>query len=466
MTHPAQNPPRDRGPAAAAASRDRGPAAAAAGELAAEMRRRAPRGVRPSSGAVQSWHRVSGRFAEGAVRDLSVQQGEATAARYLGADGLIHRAVPGFDPRAARLDRFPDVGRATGPATEPPRWLEIGAVVSSLGRLEEAARSLDPEVAQVVIDFELSDQETALVSGADTAPPRTDHRLLSYLSVRVVARRGERVATGFYTPGVSGRLDRIDMEACGAEVARRAVAGLDARPAPVGRMPVVVAGGRGMVLLHEACCHPLEGDEVARGSVYAGQIGERIASPLVQVRDDSTVPGAVGSYRCDDEGTEARSTTVIEEGRLTAYLTDHDSAARLGTAPSGNGRCTTVQQPPLPRMTNTCLAAGTSSVDEIIADTPFGIYAEHVGGGEVIEATGEFTFRVTNGWLIENGRITDPVRETTIAGLGTEVLRDIDAVADDVTVGAAKCGKFGQWVPVGVIGPTLRVRSLLVGGTQ
>ncbi|WP_406451899.1 TldD/PmbA family protein [Streptomyces sp. NBC_00876] len=440
---------------------------AAAGELGDEMRRRGPRGVVSASGAVQSWHRVSGRFAESRVSDLSLEHGRATAARYVLPDGFRHRALPGYDPSAARPDGRPSgYTPAAADPDGPPGWLEIPAVLRALHALEDAARGYDPSIAQVVIDFELSEQDMCLVSGGDDRRVHDERRLLSYLSVRVIARRGGRVATGFYTPGTCGPLAGIDVRACGAEVSRRAVTGLDARPAPVGRMPVVVAGGRGMVLLHEACCHPLEGDEVVRGSVYAGRLGEQIASPLVTVRDDPTVPGAVGSYAYDDEGTPAAPTTVIEDGRLTGYLTDQESAARLGTASSGNGRCTTVLQPPLPRMTNTCLAAGTSSVAEIIADTEYGIYAEHVGGGEVVEATGEFTFRVTNGHLIEKGRITDPIQETTIAGSGSRMLADVDAVADDPAVGAAKCGKFGQWVPVGVIGPTLRVRSLLVGGTE
>ena len=165
-------------------------------------------------------------------------------------------------------------------------------------------------------------------------------------------------------------------------------------------------------------------------------------------------------------GVPGSPTTLIENGRLAGYLTDQDTAARLGIGSSGNGRCRDASRPPLPRMSNTCLKNGTDSVEDLIAATGTGIYAEHIGGGEVIESTGEFTFRVTNGYLIENGRVTDPISETTISGTGAGVLTGIDAVANDTAVGAAKCGKFGQWVPVGVVGPTLRVRSLFVGGTQ
>ena len=325
---------------------------AAAAALGAGLARRLPGGCRAVSGAVQSWHRLSGRFAEGRVSDLSLQEGQATAARWLLDDGFQHRAVPGLDPAAVLLDDPPERPPAQ-PAGPTPGWLEIPAVLNTLRDLEEAARAHDPSIAQVVVDFELSEQAMCLVRGEEE---RTydERRLLSYLSVRVIARRGSRVATGFYTPGTSGPLDGLDARACGAEVAGRAVAGLDARPAPVGRMPVVVAGGRGMVLLHEACCHPLEGDEVVRGSVYAGRLGQLIASPLVTVTDDPTVPGAVGSYGHDDEGVVGRPTTVIERGRLVGYLTDEDSGTRLGTGSSGNGRCTTVLDPPLPRMTNTC----------------------------------------------------------------------------------------------------------------
>lgn len=439
-------------------------------DLAGEIRRRRPEDCVATSAAAQEWYRTSGRFAEGRVSDISVQQGQATSARYVLRDGFHHRALAGLDPRAAVLDadngplsRTGTSVRESSGGSRTPDWMEISSVLSVLGELEEAARGFDPAVAQVVTDFELNEQNMSLVQNDRV---HGEHRLLSYLTIRVIARKGDRVSTGFYTPGVSGFLTGLDARASGVEVARRAVAGLDARPAPVGHLPVVVAGGRGMVLLHEACCHPLEGDEVLRGSVYSDHLGESIASPLVTIKDDPRVPEAVGSFAYDDEGTPGSPTTLIESGVLTGYLTDQESAARLGSEPSGNGRCSTVLQPPQPRMTNTCLEAGTSSADEIIASTEFGIYAQNVGGGEVIESTGEFTFRVTNGFLIENGRITDPIEETTITGTGTQVLRDIDAVADDTRVGAAKCGKFGQWVPVGVVGPTLRVGSLLVGGTR
>lgn len=417
-----------------------------------------------SSGALQTWDRSSGRYAEGRFSDISLQQGSASAARFINRHGLRHRAVPGIDPMIASDRANSGFARPPSEQLRPiPEWMAIGHINTMMQRITQSARDHDHAVERVVIDFDLSDSALCLTDGVDVYQ---ENRLLSYLTIRVIARRGDRVATGFYTPGVSDTLDRIDAEASGREVAKRAVAGLAARPAPVGHMPIVVAGGRGIVMLHEACCHPLEGDEVVRGSIYASRVGEAIASPLVSVTDDPTVAGAVGSYVRDDEGVLASPTPLIVDGVLSGFLTDSDSAARLTVERSGNGRCRDASYPPLPRMSNTCLANGESSVDDLIASTESGIYAENIGGGEMIESTGEFTFRVTNGYRIENGRVTDPISETTISGTGESVLNGIDGVANDSSVGAAKCGKFGQWVTVGVVGPTLRVKSLFVGGTQ
>lgn len=432
--------------------------------LAEGVRRHRGGDVVYSSGALQTWDRSSGRYAEGRFSDISLQQGSASAARFVTRNGLRHRAVPGIDPSIAS-DRALDgsVRQSPEPMRPMPEWMAIGHIDTMMQRITQGARDHDPAVERVVIDFDLSDSTLCLTDGVDV---HQENRLLSYFTIRVIARRRDRVATGFFTPGVSDSLGSIDAEASGREVARRAVAGLDARPAPVGHMPIVVAGGRGIVMLHEACCHPLEGDEVVRGSIYTSRVGEAIASPLVSVTDDPTVVGAVGSYVRDDEGVLASPTPLIVDGVLSGFLTDSDSAARLALERSGNGRCRDTSCPPLPRMSNTCLANGGSSVEDLIASTESGIYAENIGGGEMIESTGEFTFRVTNGYRIENGRVTDPISETTISGTGESVLNGIDGVANDSSVGAAKCGKFGQWVAVGVVGPTLRVKSLFVGGTQ
>jgi TldD protein len=221
-----------------------------------------------------------------------------------------------------------------------------------------------------------------------------------------------------------------------------------------------------MVLIHEACCHPLEADEVLRGSVYAGHLGASIAAPGVSIVDDPSLPGAVGSYAMDDDGLPAGPTTLVHHGKLTSFLSDRVTSLRIGLPATPNGRRDGYHNRPIPRMTNTCVLAGDTTPADIISDTEYGLYAPHVGGGEVLESTGDFVFRVANGYLIENGRITDPISETTVRGNGADVLRAINAVGSDVELGVAKCGKFGQLIPVGVCGPTVRIGSLQVGGTQ
>jgi TldD protein len=406
---------------------------------------------------------VTARFADGQVADMTVSRRAGSNARWITPDHSWYRAFDQVDAPTvtARLrgDQLParhqDLDRESVTETVD----ELSALLAAIDR---AGRDADPRIEQVLIDAEWHEQLVVTVRPEGIGAER---RHLRYLTVRTVARERGQVGTGFYTPATSDPAARLDAARIGAESATRAITTLAGREVPVRRMPVVVGGGRGMVLIHEACCHPLEGDEILRGSVYEGRLGDKIAAPGVTIVDDPLTPGGVGSYRRDDEGTLASPTTMLADGELTSYLTDRASAARLGVTSTGNGRRESFRDIPIPRMSNTCVLAGHEDPGDIIADTEFGLYALHVGGGEVIESTGDFVFRVHNGFLIENGRIGDPIRETTVQGNGIEVLHGIDAVGTDVQLGAAKCGKFNQLIPVGVQGPTLRIRSLLVGGT-
>lgn len=424
-----------------------------------------PAGVHTANVYLEDRRMVTARFGDSRVVDMTVGRRSGSCARWITTDRSWFRATdsiePGLVAAQVRGDTNLPARSRVGTATE-----SLVELVEDLGKmlaeLDRAARDTDPRVQQVLVDAEWQEQ---LVVSVRLEGIGVERRFLRYLTVRVVAAENGRIATGFYTPATSDPSADLDPVVIGEEAARRAVTSLAGREVPVKHMPVVVGPGRGMVLIHEACCHPLEGDEISRGSVYAGRLGERIAAPGVTIVDDPVAAGGAGSYRWDDEGTEAAPTTMVEDGILTAYLTDRATAAELGTSSTGNGRRESFRHVPIPRMSNTCVSPGTYDPEAIIADTEFGLYAQHVGGGEVIEATGDFVFRVLNGFLIENGKLTDPVQETTVQGNGREVLLGIDAVGTDVQFGAAKCGKFDQLVPVGVKGPTLRIKSLLVGGT-
>jgi TldD protein len=456
--------------------------AAVVTDAAAALRARSRASWRLADAFAESGVHLRGRFADSGIARWTMRAEEGFNIRAAGERGSWQFAST--DPAdlptmALELHRASGDPAATGERSErveaPPSPRRTGDglpaedlvadLLPVLARVDEAARRHDGRIRQVVIDFVASRRAIAWADIAAT--PLVDERELVYLTVRVVAGEGDRVAAGYYAPGAS-KLRALDGEAAriGADAARRAVGTLSARPAPVGHLPVVVGPGRGAVLLHEACCHPLEADEVLRGTVHSSRTGEAIAAPGVTIVDDPTLPDAAGTYTVDDEGVVAGPTIVVEDGVLRRFLTDRLSALRLGAEPTPNGRRGTFADHPQSRMSNTCLRPGPDSRADIVASTGRGIFAEHVGGGEVVEATGAFVFRVTNGYLIEDGRITDPIAETTIAGQGDRVLAGIDAVGDDVAVGAATCGKFGQWVPVGVVGPTFRVRSLLVGGTE
>ena len=332
---------------------------------------------------------------------------------------------------------------------------------------DETARSAGDEVAQVQASYaEGSRRVTVANSDGRFA---VDDRTRVRLGVQVVARRNGAVETGFETLGGHRGFELVAegaAERTAERAARVALTLLDADPAPAGAMPVVVGGGFGGVLFHEMTGHGLEADHVQKGaSVYAGKIGEQVAAPDLDAFDDGRLPGEWGTDGIDDEGTPTQRTAVIEEGRLTSYLYDLVRARKDGVASTGNGRRESFRHLPIPRMTNTYIAPGEASPDELISEVERGFYAVSFAGGQVDPTTGDFVFGVSEGYLIEGGKVTKPCRGATLIGNCLEALGRIDAVASDFEMKTGFCGKGGQRVPVGTGQGHVRIGELTVGGT-
>jgi TldD protein len=331
------------------------------------------------------------------------------------------------------------------------------ARVALLEAANDAARSVSSSIVQVSAGIGDS-VKRVLIANTDGVFA-TDEVTRVLFRVSAVADGDTGMQTGSESLGYTMGWEIFD-ETSVADLARsaadQAVLKLRARPAPSGQMPVVIAKGTGGVLFHEACGHGLEADHVAKGaSVYAGRIGELVASPLVTLVDDGTVPGEWGTRSFDDEGHATRRNVLIRDGVLVDYMWDHLRADREGRPVSGNGRREDYTSLPMVRMTNTFVLAGPDDPDDIISSTPNGVYA-----------TGDFVFGMREAYLIENGRITEPLREGNLIGNGPQVLSDIDMLGHDFDMGGpGTCGKDGQGVPVGTGQPTLRVASLTVGGT-
>jgi TldD protein len=351
----------------------------------------------------------------------------------------------------------------------PPDSVDTARKVELLRQADEAARGESGDVRQVTAAF-AEGVQSILVANSDGTLAR-DRRTRVRMFVQAVAARGNEVQSGSETPGAARGFEHFAggevVSRAAREAARRATLLLDADPAPAGPMPVVLGNGFGGVLFHEASGHGLEADAIAkRASVFAGHVGEMVASPLVTAVDDGTVDSSWGTLRIDDEGIPTRRNVLIEEGVLTGYMFDRLRARQDGRESTGNGRRQSYQHIPMPRMTNTFILPGLSTVDELIAATPYGLYAKKLGSGQVNPVTGDFVFAVTEGYLIENGRITRPVRNATIIGNGPAALKKVDMVADDLDLSPGTCGKDGQSVQVSVGQPHLRIAELTVGGTK
>jgi len=348
-----------------------------------------------------------------------------------------------------------------------PQDVPKSAKVELLQIADDAARSEGRAVSQVSVSY-ADGRRQILVANSDGLVA-TDDQVRTRFMVQAVATGDTGMQTGYEGPGATvgfEMYDDVDVAEVGRTAARRALAMLEARPAPTGTLPVVLRRGAGGVLFHEACGHGLEADLVGKdASVFRGKVGEMVASPLVTLVDDGTYGREWGTYAIDDEGHEAQRNTLISEGALTDYMWDFLRARKEGRDSSGNGRRQSYQHLPMVRMTNTYVLAGEDDPDEIIRQTPHGIYCVQLGGGQVNTTTGDFVFGMTEAYMIENGEITEPVRAANLIGNGPEVLQAIDAVGNDFDTWAGTCGKDGQGVPVSAGQPTLRVSAMTVGGT-
>lgn len=357
------------------------------------------------------------------------------------------------------------------PAIDPLASLDKAQKMALLERVDREARQQDPRVIQVNASL-TGVHEVILIAQSD-GTFAADVRPLVRLNVSVIVEENGKREQAM--SGGGGRCDYSYFSEndraleYAREAVRQAVVNLDAIDAPAGMMPVVLGPGWPGVLLHEAIGHGLEGDFCRKGtSAFAGRIGERVAAPGVTVVDDGTLPGRRGSLSIDDEGVEAQCTTLIEDGILKTYMQDKLNAKLMGVPTTGNGRRESYAHVPMPRMTNTYMLNGKYNPDEIIASVEKGIYAVNFGGGQVDITSGKFVFSASEAYLIENGKITTPVKGATLIGNGPDVLTKVSMIGNDMELdtGVGVCGKEGQSVPVGVGQPTLKIDELTVGGTS
>ncbi len=352
---------------------------------------------------------------------------------------------------------------------DPIASLESRQKVNLLEKLERKCRALDSRITQVMASLG-GEYEVVLIARAD-GQIAADVRPLVRLSVQVIAEANGRRESG--TSGGGGRTDYAHftdevLDGYARQAVSQALVNLDAAPAPAGTMTVVLGPGWPGVLLHEAIGHGLEGDFNRKGSsAFSGRLGQRVASPGVTVVDDGTLPGRRGSLTVDDEGTPTQRTVLIEDGVLRAYMQDSLNARLLGMPLTGNARRESFAHVTLPRMTNTYMLAGPHDPAEIIASVPKGVYASNFGGGQVDITSGKFVFSAAEAYLIENGKVTRPIKGATLIGNGPDVLTRVSMIGNDLQLdsGIGTCGKEGQSVPVGVGQPTLKIEGLTVGGT-
>ncbi len=378
-------------------------------------------------------------------------------------------ANSGANAQAKTLSRVQ--GRALYAPVDPIDTIPVERKLALLREVDKFTRAIDPRVQQVIISISAV-VDTILIAHSD-GTLAGDVRPLVRFNVQVIVEQGGRREQG--VSGGGGRISYAELLdgdfpfAQAREAVRQALVNLEAEDAPAGEMTVVLGPGWPGVLLHEAVGHGLEGDFNRKGlSAFSGRMGEQVASTLCTIVDDGTLAARRGSLNIDDEGTPTQCTTLIENGILKGYLQDKLNAGLMGVAATGNGRRESFAHLPMPRMTNTYMLPGKDVPEDIIASVDKGLYAVNFGGGQVDITSGKFVFSASEAYLIENGKVTRPVKGATLIGSGPEVMQRVSRVGNDLKLdaGVGVCGKDGQSVPVGVGQPTLRIDGMTVGGTR
>ena len=428
--------------------------------------KQAARGISQGVGVRATAEEKTG-FAYSDEITVSSLQLAAEQARYIAADAAGSAGVA--------VRETGNVSRNLYPVETPPTEVPIQAKIDLLGEIDRIARAYDPRITKVMATV-ASEQRLVLVAtseGVLVGDARPLHRLHVTCIAEDPSGQTPRREVGGYGGGARAEftalLDGDRFARFAREAARQAIVNLSADEAPAGTMDVVLGPGWPGILLHEAVGHGLEGDFNRKGtSAFSGRLGQRVASELCTVVDDGTIPGRRGSLNVDDEGTPTQRNVLIEKGMLVEYLQDRLNARLMKMAPTGNGRRESYAHNPLPRMTNTFMLAGPHVPEEILRSVRRGLYAVAFGGGQVDITSGKFVFSTSEAYLIEDGKVTRPVKGATLIGNGPDVLTRVGMVGNDLALdeGIGTCGKDGQSVPVGVGLPTILVKDLTVGGTR
>lgn len=408
-------------------------------------------GIRIFSG-LQSIYTYTNDFSE---EGLLLAAKRAALAIKGGANGIIH---------PLQKETFQPIHQIT----QMPQTVEHIRKVAIMKQANEIARNYDERIHQVKIRY-LDEEQNVLIANSEGKLVE-DTRVHSRLAIQAIASDGFQMQTGFYGPGAHAGFEfiaNLDLQHYAGEAARIAVTMLGADECPSGKFPVIIDNEFGGVIFHEACGHGLEATSVAKNnSVFANRIGEKVAPDIVTYIDDGTLPNEWGSLSIDDEGEKTRKNILIEKGILKGYLIDKFNARRMNMEATGSSRRESYRFNPTSRMTNTYIAPGTSTPEEIIASTEYGIYAKYMGGGSVNPATGDYNFAVMEAYIVKDGKIERPVRGATLIGNGAKSLQLVDRVGNNLAHGAGMCGSISGSLPVNVGQPMIRISEITVGGTK